>query len=393
MRGNSTVAALALGTFDPGTKSVTVLLGPYSYTINQFTMRNNLQVIGVNGTLLTQASAGTAPFVLPSTGNLVAENCLLQGFSLQAAAGSSTNGISMVAAAAGGLYYSAFYDLTIGSTTPFGGNAIRFDSIAAGSPAATDQFISLRNVFAFRALTGPPALRITGAYTGQMSIDDCQFDGTTPSDTGYVNIQIDDGGSAVWQPYSINMRNVTSQHANGATGTAIKLGGVSGFLCEGCHFEDDNGIITESLTGNHGNWGVVIKDSYSSGTVAIDGGSGFIADLDANSSLAFDDNAVNGTPDAWCAGTCSYFSFKGIMNNSSGGLQTVNGTNAQSVGVFRPGLGQHVSTLPAASSSPGAMIYVTNSTTVASEGQTCVDNGGSGVKALAFSNGSVWKCF
>jgi len=47
--------------------------------------------------------------------------------------------------------------------------------------------------------------------------------------------------------------------------------------------------------------------------------------------------------------------------------------------------------LPAASSSAGIMRVVNDSTPVTSEGQTCT--GGSTNTALAFSNGSVWKCF
>jgi len=50
-----------------------------------------------------------------------------------------------------------------------------------------------------------------------------------------------------------------------------------------------------------------------------------------------------------------------------------------------------VGVLPSASSHAGAMIEVTDSTTISSEGQTCV--GSSSHTALAFSNGSVWKCF
>lgn len=50
-----------------------------------------------------------------------------------------------------------------------------------------------------------------------------------------------------------------------------------------------------------------------------------------------------------------------------------------------------VSALPVASSSAGKFFVVTDSTLVSSEGQRCV--GGGGETALAFSNGSVWKCF
>jgi hypothetical protein len=50
-----------------------------------------------------------------------------------------------------------------------------------------------------------------------------------------------------------------------------------------------------------------------------------------------------------------------------------------------------VGSLPAAASNAGTVIYVSDSTAIATEGQTCA--GGSGNTALAFSNGSVWKCF
>jgi hypothetical protein len=51
-----------------------------------------------------------------------------------------------------------------------------------------------------------------------------------------------------------------------------------------------------------------------------------------------------------------------------------------------------VSQLPAAAAgNAGQMRRVTDSTTIATEGQTCVGSGS--VAALAFSNGKVWKCF
>ena len=52
-----------------------------------------------------------------------------------------------------------------------------------------------------------------------------------------------------------------------------------------------------------------------------------------------------------------------------------------------------VSALPAASTNTGVWRAVSNSTTVTAEGQTCVDAGGGGGPAAAFSNGTIWKCF
>ena len=51
-----------------------------------------------------------------------------------------------------------------------------------------------------------------------------------------------------------------------------------------------------------------------------------------------------------------------------------------------------VGSLPAAAAgNAGQIIQVTDSTAVAAEGQTCV--GGNTNNALAFSTGTVWKCF
>ena len=52
-----------------------------------------------------------------------------------------------------------------------------------------------------------------------------------------------------------------------------------------------------------------------------------------------------------------------------------------------------ISGLPAASGHPGAMVYVNDSTTITTEGQTCTHAESSPTNALAWSNGIVWKCF
>jgi hypothetical protein len=332
MRGNSNAAALALGTFDPGSSAnpVTILLGPFNYTLTQMTSRTGLQVIGMGSgaTTITQGNADMAPFILPQSGGypaVVAQHVLLQGFSLQAAAGSTTDAISMVGASIGGLWYSAFYDLTIGSATQFGRNAMRFDSTAEGSPPATDQFISIRNVVCYRALNAPPALMIRGEYTGQFSIDDAEFDGnynhgTLETGSNNYNIEISDGRNS-YLPYSINMHNVTSQWAWGTGSAAIYVNGASNVLCQGCHFEGDNGVIKEARgPGKHGNWGVTITDSYIAGNTGINGGKGFLASLDSSSGLTFTNNTIFSTPNAFFIGVGAKYVTSYANFNPYGGL-------------------------------------------------------------------------
>jgi hypothetical protein len=78
----------------------------------------------------------------------------------------------------------------------------------------------------------------------------------------------------------------------------------------------------------------------------------------------------------------------GVTSDNNNG-QIVQGTVTATGGVD-PGLST-VGGLGAASASTGKMRRVTDSTGISSEGQTCT--GGGSTVALAFSNGSVWKCF
>lgn len=89
-----------------------------------------------------------------------------------------------------------------------------------------------------------------------------------------------------------------------------------------------------------------------------------------------------------------------LANNDYGGATVPIGSqiisNQDSLGNFlatsvAPGVGILVGALPSAAANAGKMIYVTDSTAIAAEGQACT--GSSTNKALAFSNGTGWKCF
>jgi|HubBroStandDraft_6_1064221.scaffolds.fasta_scaffold61612_2 hypothetical protein len=77
-----------------------------------------------------------------------------------------------------------------------------------------------------------------------------------------------------------------------------------------------------------------------------------------------------------------------IKPTTNGGLSL--GTNANGFSSVNLS-GIPVSSLPSAAANPGAIMYVTDSTPIAAEGQTCA--GGASTKSLAFSNGTTWKCF
>jgi len=69
----------------------------------------------------------------------------------------------------------------------------------------------------------------------------------------------------------------------------------------------------------------------------------------------------------------------------------IDDTGIASSGFIALGTTTVASLPPAGAGNAGQIIKVSDSTPIASEGQTCV--GGSTNIALAFSNGSVWKCF
>jgi hypothetical protein len=112
---------------------------------------------------------------------------------------------------------------------------------------------------------------------------------------------------------------------------------------------------------------LVLTDSYGYGN-----GSGVWANTDATSTLVIEGKFVNPTGAALLSGS-------GTIGN------TVVYGNLNSIATT-------VSGLPAAAAgNKGWMKVVSDSTSVATEGQTCV--GSSTNTALAFSNGTVWKCF
>jgi hypothetical protein len=77
-----------------------------------------------------------------------------------------------------------------------------------------------------------------------------------------------------------------------------------------------------------------------------------------------------------------------VKGQSAAGGNTWSVTDA---GGITPGT-TVIGSLPAAASSVGMIFVVSDSTSVASEGQTCAHSG-AGVNAIAISNGSLWKCF
>jgi hypothetical protein len=155
---------------------------------------------------------------------------------------------------------------------------------------------------------------------------------------------------------------------------------------------DDSGQVTSNATGT---------DSFVAQTFRIASGAATL-DFQINAgigagqiaSLDLQDNGTTKWQVQKSSGNNFVIVEAGVQNRLTlvpGGLATYVGTFALG-GTSLVQLGSTtVSALPSAASNAGAMIQVSDSTTVAAEGQTCV--GSSTNKALAFSNGTAWKCF
>lgn len=201
---------------------------------------------------------------------------------------------------------------------------------------------------------------ITGASNGN-HFSSCDFEGNLATVFGTI-----DAGSFK------NRIEKCDQEANGDGTTSATDWAVNAADNEfiGCIFVGTGNFPNKGIIGNTSAVNTVLRDniwlSFSSGYAggaAAFSGSGY--------SVAQDNNI----------GSLSFTGF--ITNEDLGG-------NYQAVSM-QPGAGIGVGSLPSAASNAGKMIYVNDSTAISAEGQTCV--GSSTTKALAFSNGSVWKCF
>jgi hypothetical protein len=90
----SGVASVPQGLIDPGSKQVQILLGPWSYTLTQMTIRTGLQVIGannnttiINTSLATASQTIPALFIGPAINQPVAACVLFQDLSINGCVG------------------------------------------------------------------------------------------------------------------------------------------------------------------------------------------------------------------------------------------------------------------------------------------------------------------
>lgn len=305
MRGNSSSSALELGTFDPGARAVTLLLGPYTYSAKQIKLRSNLQIIGYgsgtvsggHGTQIISNSSTNQPlFVIPQADHAPAQFVLLRNFDVLGAPGNTTQDCFFLDVSSlldSGLRYSVFDQLQISG---FKGVSLHF----RGTPnnfSGLNEWDQFRQVVVYRPTGGASAITMEGA-NGQIEFLGGQYDGTTAGEGTNIYIGTYLGGLAV--PLEISFHKVTSQLAD----VGVNVNG-----CRMCHFqmhhEAMNGVYLLTHTGADASGDMVVIENtqFDNGT-GMNGGNGFLVDVTTTlANVVFDHNVIAGTPDHVIQGT------------------------------------------------------------------------------------------
>ena len=307
---------LNLGKIDPGTKAITIYLGPFAYTVKQITLRKALKIIGMgasggvngsptcsvalpcNGTQLQSTNGNDPVFVLPQTNNQPATNVALSGFRILGSSGNTVENAFFLDSSATvntGLWYSTLDDIDI---IGFAGNGIYIKGRANDFVSAT-QWVFFNNIIVFRTPGGGNALRVVGAAF-ELRFTNCEFDGPRIGDG--TNIYIGgSGGGLSGYPTSLVFDGLVSQSA----ATAVQIDGGVNLTFNGSHHEELFGAYQITSKTNIGTQGVVISNSYFAGNVGVNGGSGY--ELNVGTTVAdgvvFSHNQIFGNPDSVVIGT------------------------------------------------------------------------------------------
>jgi hypothetical protein len=283
-----------LGTIDPGSKAITLYLGPFTYNVSQITLQRELKIIGMgSGITFLQSVGGNKPvIVVPQAVNGVAVNVSLSGFRLIGSVGnSSQDGILWDSSgfANSGVWYSEINDLFI---TGFAGNGIHLVG-ANSNYSGMSQFVEFNRVIVFRPRGGGNGLRIEGAAY-ELYFNDCQIDGAAPGDGTNIFIGARPG-SAYAVPTDINFRGLTMQSA--AVGVQIEGGWALSFYSP--HHEGVWGVYSVSADLGAALAGLTISDAGFQ-TSGSNNGGGYLLKVTTPAAygIRFIHNHIMSPPDA-----------------------------------------------------------------------------------------------
>jgi hypothetical protein len=290
---------LNLGTIDPGSKVITIYLGPYTYNVNQITLRGGLKIIGMGGTqtILQSVNGNNPVFVLPQVSYTRAPNVLLSGFHMKGSAGNTSEDgffLDTSSTFSAGLWYSMFNDIYMDGFAGIGIH-VRGPSNNFGS---LTQWVTFNNIVVFRTPGGGNALRLEGGVF-ELRFVNCQFDGQGTGDG--TNIYLGGLGAGVsGYPWSIVFEGLVSQQA----ATAVQIDGGQNITFHGSHHESLWGGYQINFTHNIPTLGVAIQDCSFAAT-GNNNGAGFILNITTTraSQINFTHNQILSIPDSIVSST------------------------------------------------------------------------------------------
>jgi hypothetical protein len=378
--GNNTSANINAIQFVDGITNITVQ-----------TAINKLPATG--GTVYIQPGKYVGPTSIPSNVSLIslapAESSVVAG----AVGATVTNFNTQVV-----LTYSSTLNLTGMQNSKFVGIVFNFQFSGGGMQLTSAMF----NQFSYISLVncgdvGVPCLNMTTAGSGPAA--DCAW-----NTFDHLRIAANKDGTSAHAAVGIKMGAMSSASTPYVTQNKFHDTLITGTLQGGVDVESnsDTNFFLNGLALNQGLPAYPANSYFLAFNLNTPG-----SDQDSDGNY-FD--GLNGTGPAPTsdiragATTGNYLNILAGANSnpsivSTGGTQSITYLTSGLPGVVSKfsspqiifGQGILVGSLPSATSNPGMAIYVTDSTAIRAEGQACV--GGSGNRALAFSNGTIWKCF
>jgi hypothetical protein len=298
-----------LGNVDPGNKAITLYLGPYTFNVQQITLRKSMKIIGMgasggtpgsgtcpvsspcNGTTLQSVNGSLPLIVLPQANNAPATNVVISGLRLLGAPGNAgQDGLFLDTSSItnSGLWYATLDDIHLEGFSGIGVHLKGQNNNFGG----LSQWVEFKKVIVFRTAGGGNGLRIEGANF-QQRFEDCQFDGQGIGDG--VNIYIGGlaGGSGAF-PLNITFQGLVSQ----AAATAVQIDGANSITFHESHHEKLWGVYQITNQTNIGTKGVTISGAAFE-DVGVNAGNGFLLNVATSivSGLVFTHNQIYTNPD------------------------------------------------------------------------------------------------
>lgn len=295
----STNVNLTMGAIDAASNSkpVTLLLGPFTYTFTQITVRQGFNILGagyLNSVLSNIGTNANPAFVIPQVNN----NAITIHWSdfqvLGLAGNTSQDGIFFDASTLtnAGVELSTFTNLQF---TGFNGAGIHLKATQNGVSGSIGaiQGLSFFNVTSIRptGATGATqnALRIEGGC-GQIGFWNCWFTGAS-NDTG---TNVFTGTNGTQAPYSIHHYLTTNQN-----GFAYLFDGAIGCTTQKDHFENIKGCYNFANTASP-IVGFRSQEAYINSNVAVNAGNGYIVNIPNTApscDVLIDSPMIGGQPD------------------------------------------------------------------------------------------------